>query len=183
MAKSTTTDRHVKAEATRGDRFDNLYDVAHLEHKFEQLKSKPWLLKRLGEANTKRRNYFRYCRTHRDRLAESNSIDFKNVRAKAKDAMPANSTALSRAKASTMHSDPSNVQTKASTLGFVDMQAGENGFDDAASFSTMANSVTDDRRTYALSVPKLFDITEPGVDFECPYCFTIRNFNGQSGWR
>lgn len=185
IAKSTTTDRHAKAEASGGESFDSTYDIAHLEHKFERLKNKPWLLSRLGEANTKRRKYFRYCRIHRDKLSEQHGLHSRKVAMKADDSNVAKSAfrSTSDIPAMTAYSKPSNMHTIASTLGPVDVKLPDDGFDDAASFSTMANSVTNDRESHALSAPSFTDIAEPGVDFECPYCFVIQNFNGQLGWK
>lgn len=185
VAKSTTTDRHARAEAAGGEPFDSAYDIAHLQHKFEQLSAKPWLLKRLGRANATRRNYFRYCRTHREKLGRQDVSHFGEATTKAGDLDQAQTPHHPNLKTSakSAYSKPSNMHTIASSLGVVDMQAVDDGFDDAASFSTLANSVTNDEANQALSVPKLTDIAQPGTDFECPYCFTMQKFNGQQGWK
>lgn len=185
VGKSTTTDRHARAEATRAVPFASIYDVAHVQHKFEKLSATPWLAQRLGESNAKRRNYFRWCRTHREKLAGPLVSHSDEAKPNLRDRCVAKSTLLSipMTSAQTADSRPSNVHTVASTLGFVDMQAVDDGFDDTCSISTMATSVFEDQGSHALSVPKLTDIAEPGVDFECPYCLTIQKLNGDRGWR
>lgn len=170
IAKSTTTDRHARAEAVRDDPFDNSYDIAHLQHKFPKLAAKPWLLRRLGEANGKRRNFFRYCRTHREKLAAEPSIRSQKPE---KDGAK-----------SAINSIPKTfAKTSASTVGPVNLQAVDDAFDDPGCFTTAAISVTEDQVEHALSVPSLASVAEPGTDFECPYCLTIAKFNGQRGFR
>ena len=187
FGKCTIRDRHAKAEATADEKFDDFYDIQHVKHKFGSAKAGSWLLERLGKAITKRRQYFRYCRTHREKLANAAvpaisrndrtcNVDTgtENDRG-VKDAIPRPPTLTP--------TRPSLVRTTASTLGPVDLNVWESGIDDGSSTTTAATSVTGDNELTLLSVPPLLDFASPGQEFECPYCYTIQKFNGQRGWK
>ena len=187
LGKYTTRDRHAKAEVARDAKLDDFYDIAHVKNKFEDATAEPWLLERLGRAITKRRQFIRYCHHHREKLADKlahvpkrqeNAADDQRA-----DIVQSVHPSVPRTSAATAVSKPSMVLTTASTLGPVNVDAVDDGFDDAKSFSTMATSLHEDSDKYCLSVPRLGEFTTPGVPFECPYCLTIQTFNGQRGWK
>jgi hypothetical protein len=68
IGKSIARDRYARAETASKEKFDGQYDVAHVKAKFRQQNAPDWLLVRLGEAITKRRQYIKYVREHRSRI-------------------------------------------------------------------------------------------------------------------
>lgn len=69
IRKATKRDRYARAADAKGDPFIPDYDIRHVEDKWPKLQSQPWLSDRLGRAITQRRQYLRYCRNHRNRMA------------------------------------------------------------------------------------------------------------------
>ena len=124
-----------------------------------------------------RRQYFHYCRTHKDELAgESGGVDLaddEEVDAHFLHSFPTfQFQSLSK---------PSKVMTTASTLDPVKFGGLDDGFDETGSVTTMAASIFEHKTYSFLSVPKLTDVATPGEEFECPYCWRMHRFNGQRG--
>ena len=186
ITKSSTRDRHAKSYVAKGAKFDNHYDVEHVKQKFEASRAPLWLLERLGKANTMRRQFFRYCRTHREQLAHT-TITPKGHSEAHKEVIGID-ISLSHLEMATIvtnitASRLSAVQTEASSLGPINLAAAEDAFDDTLSSSTFATSVERGDHTSHLAVPPLDEFSAPGMPFECPYCLTIQRFNGQAGWK
>ena len=187
LTKSTVTDRFVKSELASGDKLDDAFDIGHVKEKCRSGKVDTWLVNRLGSAITKRRQYFRYCRDHSIKIA---APAHRIERSQAQIAAPVQHTLLSPTMAYThswlapsAYSKPSAMHTAASTLGPLDLQIVETGFDDVASEATSIVSFSEGHSGNLLSVPKLAEFAMPGQDFECPYCCKIVHFNGQRGWK
>ncbi|KAK3698106.1 hypothetical protein LTR37_017064 [Vermiconidia calcicola] len=184
IGRSTTSDRHAKAETAGDAKFDESYDTAHVKHKFVDAKAESWLLDRLGKANTKRRQYFRYCQNHREWIAggiHSKLTMAPNVQLGSN--VHHRGSSYRTQPTPTLGSKPSVMKSAASTLGPVDLSAVDVGFDDTATVTTAVTNTYGDQDSRPLPVPKLVDIAESGTDFECPYCHTIQKFNGQRGWK
>lgn len=188
VVKSTTRDRHAKAETAHDDRLDDSFDILHVREKYGGRGAEAWLVQRLGKAITKRRQYFLYCRKHRERLAQPSlhiapSVETHELQPAfdRKPELPRLATIQSTSQVAT--SKPSKIQTTASTLGPVDLDVVDDGFDDARSFSTAITSLCDDGGEHTLRLPKLIDVGTIGEEFECPYCYTVQKFNGERGWR
>lgn len=181
LAKSTTRDRYVRAEAVTIDKLDDHFDVAHTKAKFAGCKAEDWLLERLGKAITKRRMFFLYCREHRYKL----SRDTESALRRDKDTQRGHThynQSGGKSKLDMAHTIASAVQTKASTLGAVNLTAIDSGFDDNRSFSTLATTVHTSPR-HRTRVPDLSDFGTFGEPFECPYCRVICNFSGPYTWK
>lgn len=69
IRKATKRDRYARAADAKGDPFIPDFDIRHVADKYPKLQSQPWLLHRMGSAITQRRQYLRYCRNHRNRIA------------------------------------------------------------------------------------------------------------------
>ncbi|KAK3075789.1 hypothetical protein LTR53_000614 [Teratosphaeriaceae sp. CCFEE 6253] len=186
LAKFTSTDRFTKAESAKLPQLDPRHDVARMHDKFATCQAPGWLLNRLGQANTKRRQALLYCREHRDKIAgpPKQTRHFSGLLEPGHDAGLAQQ-ALSEytAEMKTQISHLSAVQTTASTLKPIESIPVDDGFDDSRSFSTVATSVAGTDSQYTLRVPRLEDLGSIGEHFQCPLCCTIQRFNGQLSWR
>jgi hypothetical protein len=75
VKKATTRDRYAKAASAKEAAFLAEFDIRHVADKYPKLRTQPWLLQRLGNAITQRRQFLRYCRNHKHRIAHV-SISF-----------------------------------------------------------------------------------------------------------
>jgi hypothetical protein len=69
VKKATTRDRYAKAASAKEAAFLVEFDIRHVADKYPKLRTQPWLLERLGNAITQRRQFLRYCRNHKHRIA------------------------------------------------------------------------------------------------------------------
>lgn len=69
VKKATTRDRYAKAASAKDAAFLTEFDIRHVVDKYPKLRAQPWLLERLGNAITQRRQFLRYCRNHKNRIA------------------------------------------------------------------------------------------------------------------
>jgi hypothetical protein len=69
VKKATKRDRYAKAASAKDDPFLVEFDIRHIADKYPKVRSQPWLLERLGKAITQRRQFLRYCRNHKNRIA------------------------------------------------------------------------------------------------------------------
>lgn len=188
IGSATTRDRYARAEMSSEPRLNDQYDIAHVEARHGQAANgttaPQWLIVRLGKAITKRREFLRYCRSHRERIAsnpEPTPPQAPNNGLEARERCsrgPSGSTIES-----TPHLRQGPPPTVASTFDLAAPQPVDNGWDDAYSVSTLATTVVGSQSPDDLQVPRLADFSEPGQPFECPYCRTIQRFNAQQSWR
>lgn len=185
LAKSTTRDRWAKAQSAKLPKFDDTYDIAHALEKFASCQDH-LVLFRLAQANVQRRQYILYCREHRDKLAAVSTRGAArqaDVSLRALDCSRIDGALPPERALQKGTSHTSAVQTTASTLGPVDLNAFDDGFDDSRSKSTLATSLGQSPTIDVLRVPELGSISVLGELFECPYCYTFQRFNGQTAWR
>lgn len=69
VKKATKRDRYAKAASAKVDPFLEEFDIRHVADKYPKVRAQDWLLERLGKAITQRRQYLRYCRDHKNRIA------------------------------------------------------------------------------------------------------------------
>jgi hypothetical protein len=69
VKKATTRDRYARAASAKDKPYLVEFDIRHVADKYPKAREQPWLLERLGTAITQRRQYLRYCRNHKNRIA------------------------------------------------------------------------------------------------------------------
>ncbi len=167
--------------------FDHSYDIQHAGHKFPKTnKQTPWLIERLGKANTKRRQYFRYQELHHEKLSK----ELKSNQTAEYEENPApNTKTVQFGKTKPATVDLSQTSTPTTTMnteateytGKDELNLNEE-FDADQSVTSFATSVVDDNDN-DLTIPKPPDDASDGAPFECPYCFTIQTMKKSSAWR
>jgi hypothetical protein len=182
IGKSIARDRYARAETASKERFDNQYDVAHVKAKFQQQKAPDWLLVRLGQAITKRRQYLKYVREHRSR------IDYNPLQSRKLDLLASSSPVdplqvKASPKAVTLASRPSQMPTLATTVLSNVLLNVEQTFEDDQSVTTANTTWLEDDPGQKLSVPLLTDYTMFGREFQCPFCPTTTKFSSQTSWK
>ena len=80
VKKATTRDRYAKAASAKEAAFLAEFDIRHVADKYPKLRTQPWLLERLGNAITQRRQFLRYCRNHKHRIAHVSILFFISQR-------------------------------------------------------------------------------------------------------
>ena len=162
------------------------WDISHVKQKFPEANSD--LVERLGKANTRRRQLFRYLQNHHAKFSKSNSKDHR----KAQDDLIVDGdqdslytrkvaprgVATSSAFVSTAQITE-NTQTTVET--FNDASA-EILVDNTPSETTSAGSDGSNLEG-SLHMPELPANGYDKKAFECPYCFEIMRVSGMRSWR
>jgi hypothetical protein len=188
ISKSSTRDKFARAALRCRLEMYEAYDVQHCREKVAHAggRADAVLVKRLGKANTSRRQFIAYSRKHTAELnhtaqgeyhlpdqglVEPGHVDASDKAPYGKSVGPSERTKVT------------DAQTKASTLGPINPDEFDYGLDDARSCTTVATSIVDGKAFSGLKVPELTQYTKPGVHFICPLCRTYQRFNGQTAWR
>jgi len=74
VKKATTRDRYARAASAKDKPYLVEFDIRHVADKFPKAREQPWLLQRLGTAITQRRQFLRYCRNHKNRIAHVSGL-------------------------------------------------------------------------------------------------------------
>lgn len=77
VKRATKRDRYAKAASATDDPFLAEFDIRHIADKYPKIRMQPWLLERLGKAITQRRQFLRYCRNHKNRIAHVSIFPLK----------------------------------------------------------------------------------------------------------
>jgi hypothetical protein len=185
ISKSIARDRYARAEAESKEKFDDQYDIAHVKAKFKEGKLKEttpeWLLLRLGQAITKRRQYIKYVREHRSRIEngfrqprDPDLPSFLSLKGPLQVTSPSTTVPLA--------SRPSQMSTTATTVMSKAPLGVEQAFEDDRSVTIVDTTPFDWDPDLKLSVPPLIDYSLLGQEFPCPFCPTNIKFNSQGSW-
>ena len=165
--------RNVPVESDY-DRASNRYklptewDIRHVRDKFSEVsRQRAWLLERLGQAITKRREYLRYREEHHMKLSTEEGTNPQKL-----DAV--SSLAFTKA---TTHLPVPGVKVEEALE-----QIGKDT-DSEGSRTSYAPTVFDEDISGILNVPRLPASAVYGEPFQCPYCFTIQIVRSKYGWK
>lgn len=142
----------------------NSQDITNVGDKFPKAKGNPWLLQRLGNAVSQRRNFIQYRQKHRPDLFEDKGKHLQHT-----------------------------TSSKATTFSEDSGESGLLGPMRALSLHGSATSFASDHDTVGeargLRVPNLTEMIIDGVSlgyeerFECPYCRTICSVRDRYEWK
>lgn len=139
------------------------FDKRHVREKFPE--AAEYIVNTLGEAISRRREYFKYRELHNQKLSEGLSLS--GVDQKSSQSVAAQSTAAS--------SLPQMVKVENFPLDLEDHRS-ESG-QTQTSFATSAASEE------GLKIPPIPKEAQDGNPFQCPFCFTILSVNTKSSWK
>lgn len=172
-------DRRQKAAKTAT--FDNLADIMYIKERYPLLenRNKGNLAFRLGSANARRRQYFKYCRDHNDRLSKTEA-EKDRERARHQTPLPARLADQGSRQERSIKSDhmkPSILaETKATELLVDNIAQAElstllepKPAPSVISYATTIVESTDD----SLVFPPLPSDAQTSSSFLCPYCLAI----------
>jgi hypothetical protein len=159
-------------------------DVQHVREKFPEVEKRWWLAERLGKANTQRRDYFRYRRKHKERLAREaeeeheRRLNEQTGPAEKQDSQDIKSTLRRRQAESSLGSTTASTYLPPSTS----IKELEESSDTGQSETSYATSVEEDNFK-ALRVPPPPAEFNDRLPFECPYCYTIQSPTSRQAWK
>jgi len=174
------------------------YDNQHVLEKFPL--AKPFLIKRLGNANTQRRQYFRYRLLHHEKIAKDvdrpsgiirsqklkNDVPISRAEGDQEVATkhlsqgkPKTATVVTAARTTTTVSIVLKSTMPPSPLDNIEIES--DGGQTATSFGTMMETAT----VKELQVPDPPNLNNAlsGNVFECPYCYYLVAVKNTKAWR
>nr|OQO26600.1 hypothetical protein B0A51_08281 [Rachicladosporium sp. CCFEE 5018] len=181
VRKATTRDRYIRAIQAGGQPFLPDFDVRHVCDKFPRVRSQQWLYERLGGAITQRRQFLRYSREHKSRLAHEPLATVPvHEPSPANLAVPENPVlpALQYNTAPTASTRPTLTPTAASTLqanqvAKDDLQNLDRDDDAISQATSFMSSHADGETAEGLHVVRLSTLRKDDEPFECTYCHAI----------
>ncbi|OQO14048.1 hypothetical protein B0A48_00924 [Cryoendolithus antarcticus] len=181
VRKATTRDRYIRAIQAGGQPFLPDFDVRHVCDKFPRVRSQQWLYERLGAAITQRRQFLRYSREHKSRLAyEPQATVPVHEPSPANLVVPENPVlpALRYNTAPTASTRPTLTPTAASTLqanqvANEDLQNLDRDDDAVSQATSFVSSHAEGGTAEGLHVVRLSTLRKDDEPFECTYCHAI----------
>ena len=188
IRRSTPRDRYARVASLKSP-LDPSFDINHVYEKYPRLRSKPWLVEKLGKAITRRRDYLRYRERHHEKLA--GSLERQPLEAK-KHTLKVFFTELGidprgGPKVADVASSSADRSRLASTLATTYIADSHNQLE-TASHSALSEisditSVVDDHNPEARPIPDPPKDSAGAKPFECPYCYTIQVIRKPSHWK
>lgn len=177
LRKATPRDRYSKAASAVAFLPD--FDIDYVRNKFPTANT--WLIERLGKANARRREYFKYCETHRESLASLPPSEDTPAPSGPRQGTRRDETATrSEAHFSFVPS------TSASTYIEQYQRPGSDNMmvnhAEEVSVKSYAKSIVFPGNE-GLTLPPRPKESENGSPFECPYCYMIQEVDGDHVWR
>ena len=167
IRKAGPTDRFSRALQMSTSAFYPSFDIDYVREKYPKLKGRDMkgLSERLGNAISKRRQFIKYSRDHKARLAYE---DLSGV----PEDFPARTEQLS-SKATSLHPE----KLPAHSLLLAACEEDEEDVVSVISASTLSGSAS------TLKLPRLEELKLNDGPFECPICFTLQYFRREKAWR
>lgn len=187
----TPCDRYAKAASSTP--IDVSYDIGHVYEKFPQVRSKAWLLEKLGRAITRRREFLRYREKYRENIGgnfrQSTSLDVRHKLAETRRNVadieansPVGGPVVGVQGRSISHSQLAS--TKATTYV---ANLNEKPLDTQSiacrSETSYVTSTGEDNSHSVRQIPDPPKESVNGMPFECPYCFTILAIKNTKHWK
>ena len=186
IRKPTPRDRYAKA--TSSTPFDASYDVGHVYEKFPHVRSKPWLIDKMGRAITRRREFLRYRENHRERLGSDigPTTDF-GTRHKLGDTrkIVTNRTDFQKPEFEPQFTDYSQLPSTKATTYVANLNDDVSDIRSTAdrSETSYVTSILEDDLDTMRQIPEPPKESANGMPFECPYCLTIQSVRTSKHWR
>lgn len=185
----------MRDRAAKTDPFDNRADIMYIRDRFNHIRKDSLdfmrLAERLGEANARRRQYFKYRRDHNDRLAHIPAIDLPlDQPVLENDELEPRDTCYDLEGTTQISQPPPTARTVPTVLaetevtGLVDAtvqllpEIREEDTMSVVSFATSIGDFSDDEDAF----PQIPEEGIRGDPFLCPYCCTVQKLNSEK-WK
>jgi len=166
-------DRYQEAEFT--GRYDPDFDIDYVRNTVPYLQraGSEWLIERLGQANSRRRELFNYREKHRKRLGYVPPD--QSVSPEDEDSSQAPRTI------NTAPSSSTTATTFNENLAFRSLDFDEKDTETVSVTSYATSAVTDSEGK--TRIPRQPAESRAAKPFECPFCYTIQVVEGEHSWR
>jgi hypothetical protein len=162
-------------------------DIAHVRERFSKTSSQiPWLVKRLGRANTQRRQLIAYAKTRRMKFTQdiaNDSTRSTEMIAEHYNTMRCGGT-IDRNPSAHAEDHKTFYEQKIYFTGTSpSIGSFEHECHDTQSCISGATPVICGGLVSDAIVPELSQYTQPGEPFVCPVCYLEQQIDDQSSWR
>ena len=188
--QATNRDRYARAIAAKKETLDETFDISHVSNKFPKIQQSPWLESRMGQAITRRRYFFRYCKAHVEERSEAAAFEVEAaVPAQSSNQKLSGAASFAQKIASNVISVAGPTSTrlsKATTFEpskFKTLEQKADESDDVASVTSFATSLADIDGNYKLKMPSMPLAAVGGRGFQCPYCCGIQQCKNERSWK
>lgn len=184
LRRPEAIDRHSKT--TTIGKYDRHYGKDYIWHKVPFLRKEnsgdEWLIERLGEANTRRREYFSYCEKHHGRLSYVPAPDNRDTGAVSgeKEEIPKVRMIPITRSVATSDLPPSLLAPTTATTFDENWQRDDEV--DTRSQTSYSMSISSGVEA-AMRIPSQPKASINGKQFECPFCFTIQMVKDTDAWK
>ncbi|KAF8244931.1 hypothetical protein K440DRAFT_604422, partial [Wilcoxina mikolae CBS 423.85] len=177
-------DRTQKFAAIDVSHFE-LFDIRHVQEKFPE--APEYLVRRLGRANTKRRQILTYYEKHHEKIfkyIDVNVPEFPVAMPKQQDSVrvvdPVN-IGYSRedTKTDMTETTPATYCQPAPDIVEVASEAGQS----ETSYATSISSSSSSRHEFSVPLPPNSKFAFEGYPFKCPYCFQMIEVHDNRSWK
>jgi hypothetical protein len=187
IRQATPRDRYQRAAivaATRKDAFQGDDDRVYVKDKFPRLANEAdrWLMERLGQAITLRREYLRYCSEHQGQF-KSDVTEGDPEGDEINTPIGNDINTIPETFASSVGTE--QLEQIGMGTGFEDSPS-QTTFDDTQSqASSYASSIGigEEKSDRELHLPKLDDVSKGMSEFECPYCHIAQRIGQHRLWK
>ena len=167
------------------------FDIQHASHKFPQ--APPYLIERMGKANTRRRQLLQYHKEHHRKIAQyidvsldpqnEPEIDFAKKGNQPEVAVIQNQDSVSQGGLTILTSKKS--QTTVTTIRQIhkELDAVDAESDTGRSQTSFASSAAGSHSTLHVPLPPPGEAAFTGVPFECPYCYLVIIVKSSYAWK
>ncbi|KAI0867254.1 hypothetical protein GGS24DRAFT_486217 [Hypoxylon argillaceum] len=185
----SSQDRFSKAQNHVGP-FSEHFDIIHVQERYQKL-SRPetrWLSERFGRANTKRRQFLRHAREHRNRLdcqklevPQTPAADTTGATKIPESLRSVLETSIRKPMQATTEAMPPSTIASTFILA-ADKVKGKKTRDQSQSLSQVPATIYPSY--HRSSIEDLVDVDNNGEsEFECPLCWVSCSFRSQRAWR
>ena len=172
---------------------DASYDIRHVYEKFPHVRSKAWLMEKLGRAITRRREFLRYQEQHREKI-EGNTLPLTGLdeRHELADSCrniehdEAQSPVIGPIVGAEAHSVGHGQLASTKTTTYVSNLNGETADIQSIagrSETSYVSSIAEDDSHGMRQIPDPPKESAKGIPFECPYCFTVVAIKDKKHWK
>lgn len=198
MRNPAPLDRIQNADEINTSHFEE-WDIQHVGEKFPLLATvSPFLLQRLGKANTRRRQIFKYNKLHNSRLkrgvdgmtgrAETIAVittqNFENQEGVSRDTDFRDHNEVHESRESAPSTRAPTMDTQTTVATYIENQADTVYFDPDDEVSETSSAASENPMDEgALRIPEPPLGALDGEYFECPYCFEISRTPTITRWR
>lgn len=183
-------DRFRKFSAINMSHYE-FFDIQHASHKFPQ--APPYLIERMGKANTRRRQLLQYHKEHHREIAQyidvsldpqdELEIDFTKEGNQPEVAVIQNQDSVSQGTLTIPASKKSQTTVNTVEQMHKELDAVDAESDTGRSQASLASSVASgSHSTLHVPLPPPGEAALTGDPFECPYCYSIIIVKSSYAW-